>query len=33
LHDLTLSPKAVRDNLFEAARTWMAAYFPADPTT
>jgi alpha-beta hydrolase superfamily lysophospholipase len=29
LHDLTLSPKAVRDNLFENVGTWMDAYFPA----
>ena len=28
LHDLTLSSKAVRDNLFEAVGRWMSAYFP-----
>jgi alpha-beta hydrolase superfamily lysophospholipase len=29
LHDLTLSPAAVRAQLFEAVRTWLTAYFPA----
>jgi alpha-beta hydrolase superfamily lysophospholipase len=29
LHDLTLSPVAVRKRLFDAVQRWMSAYFPA----